>query len=153
MNKVYEGVYVGDSDSCFIGTSMVVVHACKFPCYHQMVGKVPKDHPDYFYKEEDSHLFLNMVDVPNPAFFQIDTVQRTIDFLHEHYLNHRKILIHCNWGYSRSASLALLFLAKKLRVVPDNYLLAKEAFLGMYPDYNPTRGIDLFLNDNWEKFS
>lgn len=146
------GVYVGVQGSC-ASWDGPVVHACKHPCYGLAVGQVPKTHEHYLYCERGEQLYLNMVDAPDPRFFQVPTVQHALDFMHRHWQQSGKILVHCNWGASRSASLALLLLSKRMQTLPPAYAEAKEALLQMYPHYLPTWGIDKFLERNWGSFT
>ena len=59
-----------------------------------------------------------------------------------------KVLIHCNQGISRSPSIGLLYLAVKGIIKNENYNIAKEDFIKIYPKYEPS-GIKEFLEINW----
>jgi predicted protein tyrosine phosphatase len=82
--------------------------------------------------------------------FKIESFERFLTFASTHYRNGAAVLIHCNKGESRAPSLALLFLAKRLRVIPaGSFSQAKEAFSMLYPAYRPGVGIEEFLIERW----
>lgn len=62
-----------------------------------------------------------------------------------------KVLIHCNQGISRSQSIGLLYLAVKGIIKNENYNIAKEDFIKIYPKYEPS-GIKEFLEINWSNY-
>lgn len=62
-----------------------------------------------------------------------------------------KVLIHCNQGISRSPSIGLLYLAVKGIIKNENYNIAKEDFIKIYPKYEPS-GIKEFLEINWSNY-
>ncbi len=65
-------------------------------------------------------------------------------------ISDREVLIHCNQGQSRAPSLALLYMAKRLRSIPDeSYDLAAEAFRSQF-SYRPGEGIKRWLAMNWQ---
>jgi hypothetical protein len=133
MIELHPRLFVGDQSTClqeFEG--LVVVHACKSPCHQWAVGyrgSLPPDHEFYLAMEDVRDLYLNLIDPPTPL-FKVDSFLHFRDFAESRYLGaHQALLIHCNQGHSRVPSLALLFLAKDLHVLPDDsYAAAVEAF-------------------------
>ena len=96
-----------------------------------------------------NRLFLNLIDPPIPL-FQLESFAAFMSFAQQQYDDGASVLIHCNQGDSRAPSLALLFLAKHLQVIPsDSYETAAEAFVALYRDYRPGGGIRSFLKDHW----
>ena len=156
MKEVYTNIYIGediDCDACSIDPCFSIVHACQ-SC-HQMAlnykGLLPSTHPHYLIYENDNHLYLNLVDTPyefqpeftNPVF------KSAIKYIHRE-INTQKLLIHCNFGYSRSPSLGLVYLAIT-GVIPNKSLeKAAQEFFKLYPKYSPGRGITLYMNNNWD---
>jgi predicted protein tyrosine phosphatase len=62
-----------------------------------------------------------------------------------------RLLIHCNQGRSRSPSLGLLLMAAKSEEVPgESFAAARRQFEEMYPPYRPSRGIEIYLQSNWD---
>lgn len=157
MQEVYERVFVSNDLSCREGSEdMVVTHACKSPCHQREVGyrgSLPNTHPHYLVKEDEYNLYLNMIDPPAPLFMP-PLFTTFLSFSEKHWSEGRKILIHCNQGESRAPSLALLFMAKCRGVISnDSYESAKEDFDGIYQNYNPGRGIQIYLSKNWGSLS
>ncbi len=157
MQEVYERVFVSNDLSCREGSgAMAVVHACKSPCHQREVGyrgNLPSSHPNYLVKEDEYNLYLNIIDPPAPLFMP-PLFTSFLSFSHKHWSDGRQILIHCNQGESRAPSLALLFMAKcKGAVSNESYESASDDFRKIYPNYNPGRGIQIYLSKHWESLS
>lgn len=154
MQEVHQHIYVGDDHDCFYNEkeNWAVVHACKNPCHAHAVGyrgNLLATHPNYLIYENGHHLYLNMVDMPNElrSEYTHPMMRKFFEFMQEN--NGKNILIHCNFGGSRSPSLAMLYLAK-IGVIPNNnYTEASTEFRRIYPQFNPNRGITLYLQNNW----
>lgn len=130
-----------------------VVHACKEPCHRHAVGyevrSLESHHPHYLAIEKPHHLYLNMIDPPVPL-FKPQSFDLFFDFV-DREITKRPVLIHCNKGESRAPSLALLYMAKRLRLLPDNsYQAAADSFSARFP-YKPGKGIATYLQENWQK--
>jgi len=132
---------------------MAVVHACKSPCHQRAVGytrSLDASHPEYLCRLQPGELFLNLIDPPLPL-FKIESFRQFLLFAARHYDAGATLLIHCNQGESRAPSLAMLFLACYLRVIPqDSFSVAAAAFTLLYPAYRPGQGIRQFLTQNWQ---
>jgi protein-tyrosine phosphatase len=154
MQKVHPGLHVGDESDCSpTGRDWAVVHACKFPCHRDAVGyrKSPrKSNPHYLSKEDGNDLYLNMID-PEQPLFQREMFEDFFSFAKRWLENEDRLLIHCNQGRSRSPSLALLLLATHTDEVPTgSFVEARGVFKGLYPKYQPSRGIQSYLQNNWD---
>jgi hypothetical protein len=153
MVKVHDRLFVGNVTTCRPGsTEFAVVHACKSPCHQQSVGykgNLPPLHPNYLVLRRPYDLYLNIIDPPVPL-FKIEIFVEFLRFASEHYDGGGSVLVHCNQGESRAPTLALLFLAKHLGVIPtDSFSVAKERFASLYSGYRPGAGIQQFLTANW----
>jgi hypothetical protein len=155
MFEIYNNLFIGNENDCFldIRKGWVVIHACKSPCHQRAVGyrgSLPKNHPNYLIKEQEFHLFLNIIDPDKPLFMpQVFTV--SLDFIKKN-ISQRKVLIHCNNGISRAPSLALLYMAKRAKTISnENFLAAKMEFNKIFPAYSPSKGIELYLTKNWNE--
>lgn len=153
MIEVYPRLNVGDEMSCRAGSpELAVVHACKSPCHQRAVGyhgNLPALHQHYLSLERRDDLFLNLIDPPKPL-FRLESFDCFLAFAAARYDSGSALLIHCNQGESRAPSLALLFLAKRLRTIPaESFWKAKEAFARLYPAYRPGTGIRQFFADHW----
>jgi hypothetical protein len=159
------------SPSLFIGTqadyeSVVkpqdgwwVVHACKDPYHRQLLGYkgrgAPKG-PHYFrVRHRPDVLTLNMVDVEDPAYVsKEELIDPCLDFIHEGLGGGNKVLVHCNQGESRAPGIGMLYLITYTDVLPrTTFPEAEQAFLQLYPGYNPKGGIRGFIRGNWEYYT
>lgn len=127
-----------------------VVHACKDPCHRQALGyqkSLGPAHPNYLGYEQNLHLYLNIVD-PSTPLFTPESFKIFLEFTDRH-ITDRPVVIHCNQGLSRAPSLALLYMAKRLQLLPNtNYAAARSAFEEQFP-YSPGKGIESFLSAHW----
>ena len=165
-------LHVGDDADCrrvpkFAGT----LHAAKYPCHANATGLPGKGDARYLtYRVSDAHLTLNMIDPPTPL-FSVELFRRALDFLDER-LALGPVLIHCNQGFSRAPSLALVYLAKRTAVIagdeflsepvpqhaedllqPADYATARAAFEKFYPAYAPGAGLVTFLTEHWKEIA
>lgn len=77
--------------------------------------------------------------------------ERSLGFIEKH-IEIRKVLIHCNLGNSRAPSLALLYMAKRAKVISDeSYPVAAKDFHSIFPGYQPGLGIQMYLSQNWNQ--
>lgn len=159
MILVYERVWVGNDDDCRVAqrAGLATVHACK-TCHQQQLKyekSLPADHPHYLSVQdvgsEGSGLFLNLIDPPIPL-FKLQSFEIFLKFASERYGDGEALLIHCNQGLSRAPSLALLFLSKRLGVIGNgSFKRARTDFEDLYPQYNPGKGIEMFLKEHWKE--
>jgi protein-tyrosine phosphatase len=160
MFEVHPNLFVGSDRDCPFASrgrpateELAVVHACKSPCHQKAVGykgNLPPDHAHYLVLERGNDLFLNMIDPAKPLFMP-PLFERSLDFIEKH-INIRKVLIHCNLGNSMSPSLALLYMAKRPRVISDeSYPAAMKDFRSIFPEYEPGLGIQIYLSQNWNQ--
>ena len=115
-------------------------------------GVFPAPDPHYLIYERPGNFYLNMIDPSRPLFMP-PLFTEFLRFARLHWEAGENLLIHCNRGDSRAPSLALLFLAKVVRVLPaDGYWEALEKFINLYPNYLPGQGIQIYLGKNWGSF-
>lgn len=151
--KVAERLSFGDETTCtnLSDTSVAIVHACKTPCHQRAIGyhgSLHSTHPHYLAFENGKHLFLNLIDPAQPL-FMMPSFQAFLRFV-DREIQERDVHIHCNRGESRAPSLALLYLAKRLHVIPDeSYASASASFCQQFP-YRPGQGIKTWLTKHWE---
>jgi hypothetical protein len=156
MIEVHPNLFVGNDSNCFCRetTEWAVVHACKIPCHQKAVGytgSLPPNHPYYLIYEKPNHLFLNIIDPPRPM-FPSQLFTKSLDFV-DYHIKKQKVLVHCNNGLSRAPSIALLFLAKRIRKINnDSFEQAAVDFKKFYPYYQPGAGIIIYLHQNWKIF-
>jgi protein-tyrosine phosphatase len=64
-------------------------------------------------------------------------------------IQNKKVLVHCNFGSSRSPSLGLTYLAIKKAITNDSFKAAANEFRKLYHEYAPGTGIILYMQHNW----
>ncbi len=157
--EVISGLVYGGETVCTHDASgaVAVVHACKEPCHRRAVGytarSLPSSHPNYLVKETDYHLYLNLIDPPQPL-FMLPSFTAFMGFMDKHF-GQRRVVIHCNQGESRAPSLALLYLAKRTTHLPnESYEAAAKAFRARFaPTYSPGQGIATWLSRHWAELA
>lgn len=114
----------------------------------------PRDHPNYLAFEDGQFLSFNWVDGPARLYEWSgpEAFTRALDFI-DAWRETKSILINCDLGQSRSPTVALLYLAKRLGVLPsDSFESARENFIVLYPGYAPN-GIAEFVARNWDEIN
>ena len=133
-----------------------VIHACKEPYHRQALGysgrAVSKDHPEYLMAERENRLILNLVDVADPAYIAKIIIDKAIGCIAGH-INEMKVLVHCNQGASRSATIGLLYLHSVGEINTDDFEQAEDQYAARYPLYMPANGMRLFAKSHWEDYA
>lgn len=112
----------------------------------------PKAHPSYLAYEDGQFLSFNWVDGPAHLYKWSgpQSFRRALDFIDRWY-DTRHVLINCDQGQSRSPTVALLYLAKRLHRLPnESFAVAREAFMTIFPSYAPS-GIADFVSEHWDE--
>jgi len=156
MREIHTNLFVGGDDacaSCATKPEFAILHACK-SCHQEALAyrsALPPSHPSYLIHENPSHLYLNMVDMPNELLpeYTHPMVKRAMEFI-EQNLKTKKVLIHCNFGMSRSPSLGLIYLARTGIIPKSSLEKAAGVFAKLYPRYSPGEGISLYMKRNWD---
>lgn len=153
MHIITDRLSFGDIGGCVHedDTARAIIHACKDPC-HRMVAdyaskSLPKEHEHYLALERGNHLYLNLIDPPVPL-FQLESFKLFFAFI-DKQISACPVHIHCNKGESRAPSLALLYMAKRGMIACKSYAAARAEFEERFP-YKPGKGIETFLNENWD---
>lgn len=103
-------------------------------------------------KGRKNAIAVNMVDAEDYRHFQPKIFKFLIRTIHEKIRAGHTVNIICNKGTSRSGSVALLYLAVTGEIGSSSFKQAKGEFLSYYPDYNPTIGIETFLDKTWKMY-
>jgi len=151
-------LYVGAITDQHIGagnSDWAVVHATQSVHYPLMgwdrkLNKPPRNHAHYIIYAQDDRLSLNWVDGAAHLYewSGTETFIRVLDFMDKWYPT-KNILVHCDQGQSRAPTVALLYLAKRLKNIPaDSFEEARRAFITQYPHYAPS-GIANYVAANW----
>ena len=134
-----------------------VVHAAKEPFHRMALGYTskgaPKDHPQYLWSERmGNRLALNMVDAPRPEFFDKSMIKKALSFIEQKLGEGFNVLVHCNVGESRSASLCMLYMAKHGIINAATFEEAEAEMKQIYPAYAPADGIRGHLMQYWNEY-
>lgn len=150
MKEVFKNLYVGPEEDVPKARekNMAVVHSCKEgPYSHRSLLKyeersAPKG-PEYLVAKRGNELYLNLVDSDDPNFIPDAAINSALVFIKDHLNKNQPVFIHCNYGKSRSPSLAFLYLYS-IGKLPREYHNALRTFKTLYPDYDPALGMALY---------
>lgn len=150
-------LYVGSilDSEYFYDENWAIVHATQ-TVHYKLCGwngtttKPNKKHKNYIYYEDKNRLSLNWVE-GKPQLYKLSGTEifnRVLDFI-DKWIDAKKVLVHCDQGFSRSPSLCLLYLSKRANVISKaSFEEARRDFVKIYPEYNP-RGLANFIKNNW----
>lgn len=158
MTEIYPNLFVGnllDYEQNQFNEDFYFVQACKEPCHRKALGysgrSADENHPEYLIAYRERRIILNMIDPPTSKYFENVLFEKSLNFIDEHLKSGKKVLIHCNQGFSRSPSIGLLYLATIKKIDSSSFENAESDFLKLYPNYKPS-GIKEFLILNWKHY-
>lgn len=159
MKEVYPGLYVGNEKDYYKmkeHPEFSFVLAAKNPFHKNIVGyegkSCDKSHPEYLIARRKDMIVLNMVDAPSSLFFSKVMIDEALNFIDEELHECRCVMIVCNRGESRSASIALLYLIQHGVLKGETLEDCEVEFLRLYPEYNPGKGIRGFVKEHFEEY-
>jgi len=146
ITMVAHNLYIADMDGCKRTGDEAIIHACKHPCFTKMASAF---HPQELvlqqhWLEGGNGLWLNMID-PDSLMFNLKIFQVSLEFISKN-ITQRKVVIHCNKAQSRSPSIAMLWLFNDKPYWEAKYLMSE-----LYLYYQPSQGIDEYLEENWDQ--
>jgi len=118
-------------------TSFAFLACAKHPVFVELGGSG-------LYKRRGNTLALNMIDVADPKYFNVEQFTEAMRFIDEH----DKVLIFCNQGKSRSPVIAMLYLIKSGVFKVNNLGAAYREMKKLYPRMQPTIGIIKFVGEH-----
>ena len=127
MKEITDNLFIGSQEDYELNVKFqpdwFVIHACKEPYHRQALGytgrAVANTHPEYLIAERGNRLILNLVDVEDPKYIVKEIIDKAILTIDEK-IKAKKILVHCNQGMSRSATIGLLYLHYSGIISTDN---------------------------------
>jgi hypothetical protein len=161
MIEVHPGLFIGSQADyekhVRFERDWCVVHACKDPYHREALAytgrAAPKRHPEYLVAQRGDRLILNLVDAADPAYIPKEIMDAALVFIEASLRRERRVLVHCNQGYSRAPSIGLLFLAAHTeRFVTSDFAAAESEFQGIYSPYQPAAGVRGFLQRHWADY-
>jgi protein tyrosine phosphatase len=144
-------IFIGnkDDEKKIDKKTFVIVHACK--SYFDKIEIASGFRNNSNIKESKCELYINWVDLPDSKSFDLKTFNDALFWMKENNSEDKNMFVHCDWGQSRSPTLVMVFMAKVLKVLPDNFFDALEEFKILYPEYITPSGISKFTKENWVK--
>ncbi|CAF1608598.1 unnamed protein product [Rotaria sp. Silwood1] len=125
LHHIIDGVYIGSQDSAF---NIAALNECKITHILNVATGIKNAFPDQF-----KYLNIELLDVPETNIYKVFT--RTNEFIQQAVTNNGRVLIHCNAGISRSASIALAYLLGIHRMkYEDAYQLLKTTRSNIKPN-------------------
>lgn len=138
MKQITDKIYVGTvQDYREADTSFAFLSCAKHPVFVELGGSG-------LYKRRGNTLALNMIDVADPKYFNVEQFTEAMRFIDEH----DKVLIFCNQGKSRSPVIAMLYLIKSGVFKVNNLGAAYREMKKLYPRMQPTMGIIKFVGEH-----
>ncbi len=122
--------------------------------WNRKYNKPKKTHPNYIIHEKGSRLSLNWVDGGSHLYDWSgpETFIRVLDFI-DKWVKEKKVLVHCDKGQSRAPTIGLLYLAKRLKRIPnESFSSARDEFAKIYPNYLPG-GIGDYVKEKWKEIT
>lgn len=161
MQEIAKNLFVGnqqDYERISDDETFSFLLAAKEPFHRQALeytGRAaPKDHPEYLwaYRDRRTKFILNMVDADSSLYFDKGMIDEALNFIVEEMFKGKNVLIACNAGFSRSASLGLLFLIRQGYIKGETLEDCEAEYLRIYPEYNPNRGIREFAKEHFHEY-
>lgn len=157
MKQVCNNLYVGNEyalENQIVGDDWRIIQAAKYPFHQQAVGyksQISRLHPEYLFAYRGNRLILNMVDADSVNYVSKIVVDEALKFIKDN-IDKGNILIQCNAGRSRSASLAFLYLVSSKKLV-GNLDECLNKFWEIYPEFRPGLGMIGFINQNFSSYA
>ncbi|MBC7471879.1 MAG: dual specificity protein phosphatase family protein [candidate division SR1 bacterium] len=96
---------------------------------------------------DGNEMFVNWEDSSDENDFKTNDLIKILDFIYMY--KNQNLFIHCEYAQSRSPAVLMAYLAKRTKILPDNFFDALEEFVKMYPKFVYPSGITKFLKTNW----
>ena len=106
--------------------------------------------PNYLWVRKGNLLALNILDLDDPEMIPEELIFKGLDFIHERMDAGDKVLVACNSGHSRSASLVLMYL-RTIGEMPYPVHKAMNLFKKFYPPYSPAAGMKYHTLHLWNQ--
>ena len=145
MKEVYKNLYVGNDNDCktFEGA---IVHACQ-SCFVRGVHGNVRDRVVF---ENIDNLYLNLLDISTLSYdYAYPIIKKSIEFI-DRKIKDKKVLVHCNFGVSRSPSIALLYMANKGYIDNSSFKNAVNDFKKIYNNYSAGFGMYKYFERYWD---
>ena len=159
LEEIISRLYVGDKEAVPTAEKRgySILAACKDgseDCHRAVLGYTslgaPKDSHYYFYRTDQKHMALNLIDVDDPDMIPREAVDAGLRFIKERYDAGDKVLSHCIAGRTRGPTMMLMFL-RTIGEMPDSFLGSERKFRALYQDYDPGKGMRAHARARWKE--
>jgi hypothetical protein len=161
VHEIHPGLFVGpqtDYERLVAGRpGWSIVHAAKEPFHREAVGYAganpDKDAGEYFVARRGHRLMLNLIDAPIDVDIPETIFQTALAFIHERLAAGDKVMIHCEQGVSRSATIGLLYLLLHTQALASTTCRAGLLkYHEIYPPFSPGRAMRYNLERQWAAY-
>lgn len=150
MVEVYENLFVGKPEDYerikFRDDEWRIILAAKEPWHREVLGYknigAPKTHPEYLYAVRNHRLILNLIDPLDPRYIPDEIFRVALEWIDEN--RHKKVLICCNQGRSRSPGIAFAWMRKE-GLLDEDFNESINKFKKIYEEFDPSSGILEYL--------
>ena len=154
MKEVYKNLFIGSKYDCdkFINNDdYAILHACR-TCHIEVLEDINESDENYLiYKKDSDNIYLNILDMSEylSKVYTERIIKDLMNFINLHIKN-KNVLVHCDLGVSRSASIVLIYLAKEGIINNKNFRSALHDFEAIYKSYSPSYNFCSYLENNWD---
>lgn len=155
MVEISEGIYIGSSKDYEYNKNkddMNFINACKYPYWEEYA----KEHSNNgLYAYSGNRLICNLVDADDSKYIPSEIIEECINYIEKSVKEKKKILINCNEGKSRSATIGLIYLIKHKKISDNSDLFYKvlDKYKEIVPRYEPNLGMLSYVSDYYANIS
>lgn len=156
MEQIIDGLYLGSDKDVAAAKERGYARLCACKdgedSHRSMLGydtmSAPKGE-DYYFARKGNVMALNLIDVDDPLMIPDKVIDEGLDFIREMQVKGRKLLVHCNAGHSRSATLVFMYLRTNGEL-SDSFVRSEKVFRTLYPSYDPSVGMNSHARVRWK---
>lgn len=141
MVEICKGIFIGnekDYEYNKFRENMNFINACKYPYWEEYI-KSNCNNGLYAYK--GNRLICNLVDADDIKYIPDEIIKECIKYIEESVKEGKEILINCNEGRSRSATIGLIYLIKHKKIKGNTFHEVLENYKQIVPRYSPNLGM------------
>jgi hypothetical protein len=106
--------------------------------------------PNYLWIRRGKLLALNLIDVDDPEMIPDEVIDKGLKFIDERMRSGDKVLVACEAGHNRSATLALMYL-RTIGELPQGFDRAQHIFKTIYSKYEPRVSMRTHARTRWDE--
>lgn len=160
MEEILPRLYIGDDEDYKkikdlpTGSEWFTLRCCKYGDgghqqtlnYHTLGAP---DGPNKYVAKVGNHAALNLLDLDDPYHIPVEMIQAGIDYITDQLEKGKKVLVACNAGHSRSATIVLMWM-RAHGEMPHSFGLSSRIFHKIYSKFDPSQGIRQFARMHWQ---